>query len=224
MSCLEYVLPTIPKSNMLGGKFILSEEVVRNLGEQGNRIYLLNLSGVNEEFISQSLKEYLEEIGNKKNMAGIRLKDRYKCKNRKPWYGVPIVRNGDIFFFKRYHRIPRICVNESDLYTTDIAYNMRINSEYDIESMAFCFYNSLTLTQCEYYGRYYAGGVSELTPSEFKKLVIPYYKIGRQDIICLSEMFAENEETDKIIRFVNAKTIGRECTSEQILRLNEMRK
>lgn len=37
-------------------------------------------------------------------------------------------------------------------------------------------------------------------------------------------MLGENEETDKIIIFVNAKTIGRECTSEQILRLDEMRK
>ena len=73
-------------------------------------------------------------------------------------YVVPIVRNGDLFFFKRYDRRPRICVNEADIYTTDIAYNMRLNSAYDKESMAFCFYNSLTLTQCEFYGRYYAGG------------------------------------------------------------------
>lgn len=89
-------------------------------------------------------------------------------KNRKPWYGVPIVKNGEVFFFKRYDKIPRVCVNEADIYTTDIAYNMRLNKGYERESVAFCFYNSLTLTQCEYYGRYYAGGVSELTPSEFK--------------------------------------------------------
>lgn len=40
----------------------------------------------------------------------------------------------------------------------------------------------------------------------------------------LKSYAGENEETDKIIRFVNAKTIGRECTSKQILRLDEMRK
>ena len=118
---------------------------------------MLNLAQVEEEFFSQSLKDYLVEIGDKENAEGIKLKNRYKCKNRKPWFGVPIVRNGDIFFFKRYDKIPRVCVNEANLYTTDIAYNMRLNPIYDKESMAFCFYNSLTSTQCEYYGRYYAG-------------------------------------------------------------------
>ena len=189
LECHEFILPIIPKSNLLNGQFILSWDTVQEIGEKGNRVYLLNLSRVDEKLLSQSLKEYLEVIGEKENASKIKLKNRYKCRNRKPWYGVPIVRNGDLFFFKRYDRIPRICVNEADIYTTDIAYNMRLNSAYDKGSMAFCFYNSLTLTQCEFYGRYYAGGVSELTPSEFKRLAIPYRKIDKNDIERLSEMF-----------------------------------
>ena len=224
LACHEFILPTIPKSSMLNGEFILTKTVVRKLGEQGNRIYLLNLSHISEELFSQSLKEYLVEIGNKENTSHIKLKNRFKCRNRKPWYGVPIVRNGSLFFFKRYDKIPRICVNEADLYTTDIAYNMRLNSMYDKESMAFCFYNSLTLTQCVYYGRYYAGGVSELTPSEFKKLSIPYRKIKKNDIIHLSKMIEENEEIEKIISFVNSKTISKEWEEEKIVRLDEMRR
>ncbi len=224
LDCQNLVLLTIPKSNMLNGKFILTQDVVQNLGERENRIYLLNLSHVDERFFSQALKDYLEEIGDEENAAGIKLKERYKCKNRKPWYGVPIVRNGDLFFFKRYDRLPRICVNRADIYTTDIAYNMRLDSGYDIESMAFCFYNSLTLAQCEYFGRYYAGGVLELTPGEFKSLVIPYCKIKKNDIIILSKMFAENEEVDRIIEFVNSRTIEIEWEHEKIERLNEMRK
>lgn len=224
LACQEFILPTIPKSNMLSGQFILTRNVVQKLGEEGNRIYLLNLSRVNEEDFSKELKAYLEEIGEKKNASEIKLKNRYKCRNRKPWYGVPIVRNGDLFFFKRYNRIPKICINEADIYTTDIAYSMRLNPIYDKESMAFCFYNSLTLTQCEYYGRYYAGGVSELTPSEFKKLAIPYYKIEKKDIRRLSKMFAQNEEEDKIIKFVNSRTIEKEWESKEIEKLDEMRK
>ena len=224
LECQELILPIIPKSNILNGQFILTQEVFEKIGEKGNRVYLLNLLHVDEPLFSNSLKEYLLAIGEKENVSKIKLKDRYKCRNRKPWYGVPIVRNGDIFFFKRYDRIPRICVNKADIYTTDIAYNMRLNSAYDKESMAFCFYNSLTLTQCEFYGRYYAGGVSELTPSEFKKLAIPYCKINKSDIEQLSEMFEENEDIEKIIVFVNSKTIGLEWEQEQILRLDEMRK
>lgn len=224
LECEEFILPTIPKSNMLNGSFLVTQEVVQKLAEQGNRIYLLNLAGIAEERFPVSLKKFLEEIGNKENTAGIKLKDRYKCKNRKPWYSVPIVRNGDIFFFKRYDRLPRICVNEINLYTTDIAYNMRLDTAYDKESMAFCFYNSLTLAQCEYYGRYYAGGVSELTPSEFKRLAIPYRKIKKSDIKHLADMFAENGEIDKIIEFVNERTLETEWERDKIMRLDEMRK
>lgn len=209
---------------LLNGQFILTQDVVEKIGERGNRIYLLNLSHVDEKLLSKSLMEYLTTIGEKQNAAEVKLKDRYKCRNRKPWYGVPIVRNGDLFFFKRYDKIPRICVNETDLYTTDIAYNMRLDSAYDKESMAFCFYNSLTLTQCEFYGRYYAGGVSELTPSEFKRLAIPYRKIDKDDIKQLSEMFKANENIDKIIAFVNLKTIEKDWEHKQILKLDKMRR
>lgn len=224
LECQDFILHTIPKSNILNGQFILTQDVIQELGEHGNRIYLLNLSHADKKDFPQSLVKYLEEIGEKENTAKIKLKDRYKCRNRKPWYGVPIVRNGDIFFFKRYDKIPRICVNEAGIYTTDIAYNMRLNPIYDRESMAFCFYNSLTLTQCEYHGRYYAGGVSELTPSEFKRLVIPYRKIERDDIKQLSKMFKENEDIDKIIAFVDSKTLEMEWKSEQLVKLGEMRR
>lgn len=224
LECQEFILPTIPKSSILNGQFILTQDVVQKIGEKGNRIYLLNLLDMDEKLFSENLKKYLIEIGEKENASKIKLKNRYKCRNRKQWYGIPIIRNGDLFFFKRYARVPRICVNEADLYTTDIAYNMRLNSVYDKESMAFCFYNSLTLTQCEFYGRYYAGGVSELTPSEFKRLAIPYRKINKDDIKRLSEMFKENEDIDKIIAFVNSKTIEKEWEHNKILRLDEMRR
>ena len=68
------------------------------------------------------------------------------------------------------------------------------------------------------------GGVSELTPSEFKRLAIPYRKINKNDIEQLSKMFKENEDIDKIIEFVNSKTIAKEWEHNQILRLDEMRR
>ena len=224
LDCHAFILPTIPKSSMLSGKFIITSDVVKNLGELGERIYLLNLSDVDKKLFSQSLNTYLAEIGEKENSLHVKLRDRYKCRNRNPWYGVAIVRNGDLFFFKRYDKIPRICVNAANIYTTDIAYNMRLNPIYDKESMAFCFYNSLTLTQCEYYGRYYAGGVCELTPSEFKKLVIPYREIRKCDIEFLEKMIKENQGIEKIIAFVNSKTIDKEWESEDIAKIDEMRK
>ena len=71
---------------------------------------------------------------------------------------------------------------------------------------------------------FYAGGVSELTPSEFKKLAVPYRKIDKNSIERLSEMFKRNEDIDKIIAFVNSKTIEMEWERKQIVRLDEMRR
>lgn len=224
LSCADFILPTISKSAMLNGCFIVSQSTVQAMSNEGKKLYLLDLAHADEGRFSQSLRAYLEEIGDRENASGIKLKDRYKCRKRTPWYGVPIVRNGDLFFFKRYDRLPRICVNEANVYTTDIAYNMRLNKMYDKESMAFCFYNSLTLTQCEYYGRYYAGGVSELTPSEFKRLSIPYRMIEKDDIMRLSRMISSNEDIDKIVKFVNSKTLFDNISGEQIAYLDGMRK
>lgn len=47
-------------------------------------------------------------------------------------------------------------------------------------SFVFCFYNSMTLAQCEYNGRYYGGGVRELVPSELQSLTIPYETIEEE--------------------------------------------
>ena len=77
LECQKFILSTISRSNMLNGKFILTQDMVQNLSDQGNRIYLLNLAQVEEEFFSQSLKDYLVEIGDKENAEGIKLKNRY---------------------------------------------------------------------------------------------------------------------------------------------------
>ena len=46
-----------------------------------------------------------------------------------------------------------------------------------------------------------------MTPSEFKSLVIPYRTIQKEDIDRLSGMFKEHESIEKIINFVDSKTI-----------------
>ena len=66
--------------------------------EGSKRIYLLNLSHTDPSSFSRALQKYLRDVGEEKNAAGIKLRERYKCKDRKPWYGVPIIQNGELFF------------------------------------------------------------------------------------------------------------------------------
>jgi adenine-specific DNA-methyltransferase len=112
--------------------------------------------------------------------------------------------------------VPRIYVNKIDIHTTDAGYHIRLIPEFNKESVVFCFYNSLTLAQCEFEGRYYGGGVSELVPSEFKKLAIPYRDIGNQDVEKLNKMFRDKENLETIVSFVNEKTIARDMSKEEV--------
>lgn len=186
-------------------------------------MYLLNLSKIKEEKLPKGLKEYLDRIKEEK-VNGIRLIERYKCANRTPWYGVPIVNKGDVIFFKRYHIVPRVYINRADIHTTDAGYHIRLNEKWDKDSLVFCFYNSLTLAQCEFQGRYYGGGVSELIPSEFKELPVPYRKIEKEDVEFLNRMFQEKREIDDIVAFVNSRTLSIDLGKNIVMKLEKVRK
>ena len=154
---------------------------------------------------------------------GVEIQKSYKCSKRKPWYGVPIVKSGRVIFFKRYDLCPRISTNPAEIYTTDIAYNLRLHEGIEPESLVFCFYNSLTLAQCEFVGRYYAGGVSELTPNEFRTISIPYRQIKPCDIERVKQMFNDNEDLNQIVAFVNSKTLEADLSTDEIAQLNAIR-
>ncbi len=221
--CEGQVLEILQKSAYVSENTIMIDErVVNKLREENKPMYLLNLAGTSESDLSRRLSAYLEWAGNQKT-GDRKLKERYKCANRTPWYGVPIVNKGDVIFFKRYHMIPRVYSNRADIHTTDAGYHIRLDQGWDKDSLVFCFYNSLTLAQCEFEGRYYGGGVSELVPSEFKKLRIPYRHIEKQDMEALDQMFREKKPVEEIVSFVNARTLAGEVDGRTIQRLEEIR-
>lgn len=220
--CGSLIIPVIAKGVMVRNHFEINAGLIKILAKNGDKVYLLNLAATQEQDLPTALKEYLKEVGGTKR-NGKNIKECYKCSKRKPWYGIPIVGSGNLVFFKRYDACPRICTNPMGIHTTDIAYNIRLKEEFDPQSVAFCFYNSLTLAQCEFVGRYYAGGVLELTPSEFKSLSLPYYKIGQEDIDILKKMFSEGATLEEIVQLVNSKTIVHDISIDKICALDNIR-
>lgn len=81
----------------------------------------------------------------------------------------------------------------------------------------------MTLAQCEFVGRYYAGGVSELTPNEFRGISIPYRQIQHNDIEKIKRMFNESRRLKEIVDFVNSITLGEDLGNEEIAQLNIIR-
>lgn len=194
---VKHQLSIISKSSSIPSLLTFNPEDFVRLSGTKNRTLLLNLTDLKEVEFSNELKLYLSS-GEKKDIH-----NRYKCKKRHRWYDVPIVKKGDVCFFKCFHYLPKIIINSADIHTTDIAYNIRMNGEYDPSSFAFCFYNSLTLALCEYNGRFYGGGVGELVPNEFKSLAIPYKKITKAQVQQLDNMFRSEALISDIIDYVD---------------------
>lgn len=191
-------IPIITKGSIIPPLLFFQPADFASLAGTKARTHLLNLNGVEQATFSQSLNGYIKEGEDKE------LPKRYKCKQRTRWYDVPIIKTGEVCFFKRFHRLPKIIVNLAGVYTTDIVYNIRFEQGFHAESFAFCFYNSLTLALCEYNGRFYGGGVGELVPNEFKSLSIPYKRIDDEDLKRLDEMFRNKTPFSEIIDYVDS--------------------
>lgn len=223
--CQKYVIPILQKSSYVTERTIMiDKKIMRRLRENNKPMYLLNLAKVTEQ-LPEKLWNYLEKAGDDKRRENdIPLKERFKCANRTPWYGVPIVGKGDVIFFKRYDILPRVYINEADIHTTDAGYHIKLKEGYESQSFTFCFYNSLTLAQCEYNGRYYGGGVRELVPSEFKNVTIPYRQIEKSDVVQLKKMFKKKASVESIIEFVNSKTINLDMEWREVQQLESIRR
>ncbi len=184
----KYTVPIIQKGYFVNGSIVFDKKNFESLEQLKYPSRLLQLN--DNSRISKHLKEYLligENLG---------IPNRYKCKLRKYWYVIPnIAEKPDGFFFKRSHLFPKLLKNNSDAFVTDSAYKIRMKVGYNLESFIYSFYNTLTLVFSEIEGRYYGGGVLELTPKEFKNLPIPYIEIPRKRF----NEFALNFENKKNI-------------------------
>ena len=137
--------------------------------------FLIDFLGKNAPPLSAAAKKYIEE--------GLEngIHKRYKCTKRTPWYRIPIIEAGDGLLFKRSHILPRLCVNRAGALATDTAYQVRMKEGFNIEDLCFSFYNSVTLLFAEIYGRFYGGGVLELTPEEFRGLPVIMLKPTKKE-------------------------------------------
>lgn len=191
------VLPIITKSSTIPRLLQFKKMDFDDTCGTRNRTHLLSLCDLDYDLFSNQLKEYIA------SGEALKIHEGYKCNLRRRWYDVPIVKKGDVCFFKRYDILPRIIVNCASIHATDIVYNIRFDEQYDPSSFAFCFYNSLTLALCEYNGRFYGGGVGELVPSEFKKLAVPYRIIRKRSVDKLDRMFREGAKMENVIDYVD---------------------
>ncbi len=187
-----YAVPIIQKAAYVNGSVTFDEKNWDALKKSSRPCYLLDFSKQND--VSEKAKEYISiGIENKIN-------ERYKCKQRSNWYNVPNITTSEGFFFKRSHLYPKLIKNDADICVTDTAYSIKMLADYNLNSLIYSFYNSLSLAFTEILGRKYAGGVLELTPDEFKNTPLPYMDIDCDEFLDFKADFSNKKNIFEILR------------------------
>jgi adenine-specific DNA-methyltransferase len=214
----RYTKPIIQKGFFVNGSVVFNDNDIQILEKNNKPTRLLQLN--DNDNVSEQLREYLK-IGEAEEIPS-----RYKCRIRNNWFVIPnISEKPDAFFFKRSHLYPKLLKNDSNAFVTDSAYKVEMKNGYDLNSFIFSFYNTLTLLLSEIEGRYYGGGVLELTPSEFKKLPIPYHEISNSEFIDFTTKFENKSAIEDILVQNDFKILNStiKINNEEIRRLTEIR-
>ena len=159
--------------------------------------HLLNFPDNKYENYSELMKKYIE-MGEKNNIH-----EGYKTGIRKRWYQVPSIWKPDAFLMRRSHKFPKLVLNNADSFTTDTMHRVKIKEDVDLQSLIFCFYNSITMASCEIIGRSHGGGVLEILPNDAETILIPYKKIAAKHLQKIDSMFRKNREIDPILDYVD---------------------
>ena len=167
----EYKKPIIQKGFFVNGSVELNSDDFNKLINESKPSFLIALNSETKNVHNSNLQQYLK-LGKER-----KLDERYKMTIRDNWYEVPnIGTTPEAFFFKRCNEYPKLIKNNAQVLVTDSAYKVEMNDGFEINDLIYSFYNSLTLCFAELNGRFYGGGVLELTPNEFKNLPIPFTK------------------------------------------------
>jgi adenine-specific DNA-methyltransferase len=200
-SLQKFIKPIIQKATYVNGSVTFDKNEFKNLEKSCKPTSLIVLDKNFNIRNNTKLKRYLE-LGEKQG-----INTRYKTSIREKWYTIPNIGSPPQgFFFRRSNEYPKLIKNSAKVLATDSAYFIEMLSGSNIESMIYSFYNSFSLAFAELNGRYYGGGVLELTPKEFQTLPLPYFSISKKEFELFNRKFKVKKsiaevckENDRII-------------------------
>ncbi len=194
----EYVVPILSRSGEIKRKIVFKRSDLNKCYKENRAVNLLTFKDVKQCVLKKNAISYIK----KGRDQG--LHERYKFKKRKHWHHIPSVWISEGFFTKRSHLFPRIIVNEANVHVTDSFYRINMKDGNKIKDLTFSFYNTLTFILCELEGRYYGGGVLELTPNEFKNIAIPYcINVKDAQFIKLNNMLQSGNDLKEILEYTD---------------------
>jgi hypothetical protein len=100
----------------------------------------------------------------------------YKCRVRKVWYRVPLVRPADLLLTCMNADTPRLVANEAEAYHLNSVHGVylsEVGRDIGRELLSLASLNSATLMHAEMVGRAYGGGILKLEPKEADLWAVP---------------------------------------------------
>jgi len=100
----------------------------------------------------------------------------YKCRNRKPWWRVPLVRMPDLLLTYMDHERPRLVTNDARVLHLNSLYGVNLRhglKELGRDLLPISTLNSATLLAAEIIGRSYGGGLLKIEPNEADRWPVP---------------------------------------------------
>lgn len=202
---LENVLkPILSKGSVLSNLMNFTNDDYTALLNSNERVFFIDFPNVSKDKLPKNALNYIKIGEEMPDGETVGLHKRYKMTKRENWYHVPTTWVSEGLYVKRSHLFPKMIVNTANALATDSFYRIQMNENLDIRNFVFSFYNSLTFVLAELEGRFYGGGVLELTPNEFKNLAIPFnQEITEQQFNQLDRMIRANLPINTILDYTD---------------------
>jgi adenine-specific DNA-methyltransferase len=212
-----YAKPIVQRGTQIPNSLMFNKSHYKVLLNKNKKVNLICFPAKSKKRFSKSAQKYIAQ-GEKD-----KVNKSYKTKQRHEWYTVPSIWVSDGMFVKRCHLFPRVISNPAKMLVTDAMYRIQMKSEFSIRKLAFSFHNTLTFVLAELEGRFYGGGVLELTPNEFKNLQIPYSKqISNEQIKNLDSFLGVKMPIEKILEYTDSILLPG-ISNEERRRLSDIR-
>jgi adenine-specific DNA-methyltransferase len=167
----EFLRPSVRNGRYLTGD-CLTTATVEQWSRADEPILLLNIPKAATE-LPRSVRKYLDRA------EGQRARQRYKCRNRQPWYSVPDIHVPDFFLSYLSGRSVNLVRNEAGVTCTNALHYVRLKNTRVAADLVSSWRSSFTRLSCEIEGHPLGGGVLKLEPREAAAVLLTADPIRR---------------------------------------------